>query len=115
MLIFLDLFLVNKRSFNNDDYVAKAVAEEQFIPSQADEMILKDTDPDYRVGDFTGNFWSEAKPSYYHKSISGYHGAKLKRTQELFDFQISKNNMEIFCCLKNNTYNKYRAKIFYVK
>ncbi len=95
LLVVIDLFGVNKRVFNNDDYVSKSVADEVFLPSAADELILKDTDPDYRIADFASNFWSEAKPSYFHKSMGGYHGAKPKRTQELFDFQISKNNQEV--------------------
>lgn len=93
-LVLIDFFGYNKRYLNNDDFVTKAVADEQFSTRPVDDQILQDKDPNYRVADFTTNFWSDAKPSYFHKSVSGYHGAKLKRTQELFDFQISKNNME---------------------
>jgi hypothetical protein len=95
LLILIDLFGVNKRVFNNDDYVSKSAAEEVFVASPADELILKDTSLNYRVADFTTRLWNDAKPSYFHKSIGGYHGAVLKRTQELYDFQISRNNMEV--------------------
>lgn len=93
-LVLVDFYTYNKRYLNNDDFVTSAVANETFVASQADEYIMQDKDPHYRVADFTGNFWSEAKPSYFHKSMGGYHGAKLKRTQELFEFQIAKNNQE---------------------
>jgi hypothetical protein len=94
LLLTADLFFFNKRYLNAADFVSKSVANETFVPSPADEYILQDKALSYRVADFSTNFWSEARPSYYHKSVSGYHGAKLKRTQELFDFQIAKNNME---------------------
>ncbi len=94
-LVLIDFFSYNKRYLNNDDFMSKSIAEEQFVASPTDEMILQDKDLHYRVADFSGNFWSEAKPSYFHKSMGGYHGAKLKRTQELFEFQIAKNNPEI--------------------
>ncbi len=94
LLVLVDFYTYNKRYLNNDDFVTKAVAEETFMASPADEYILQDKDPHYRVADLTGNLWSEAKPSYFHKSMGGYHGAKLKRTQELFEFQIANNNQE---------------------
>jgi hypothetical protein len=95
LLILLDLFTFNKRYLNAEDFMSKSVAEEQMVPSPANEQILLDQSPNYRVADFSSNFWSDARPSFYHKSVSGYHGAKLKRTQELFDFHIAKNNMEV--------------------
>ena len=92
LLVLVDFFTYNKRYLNNDDFVSKAVADEQFIPTPADEAILKDKDPHYRVADFAGNY---ANSSYFHKTIGGYHGAKLKRTQELYDFQNPRSNFEI--------------------
>jgi hypothetical protein len=91
-LVLVDFFTYNKRYLNNDDFLSKSVVEEQFVPSPADEIILKDTDPHYRVADFAGNYANE---SYFHKTIGGYHGAKLKRTQELIDFQNPRSNFEI--------------------
>jgi hypothetical protein len=96
LLTFIDLFSFNKRYFNADDYFAKSSISETFEPTIQNQQILTDKDPHYRVADLTTSFWSDAKPSYFHKSVGGYHGAKLKRIQEVFDFQINKNNMEIF-------------------
>jgi hypothetical protein len=91
-LVLTDFFTYNKRYLNNDDFVAKSVAEEQFVASPVDEAILQDKDIHYRVADFAGNY---AEASYFHKTIGGYHGAKLKRTQELIDFQNPRANFEI--------------------
>lgn len=90
-LVLVDMYTYNKRYLNNDDFVTKSVADEQFAPSPANELILKDTSY-YRVADFANNY---ANSSYFHKTIWGYHGAKLKRVQELNDFQNPRTNLEI--------------------
>ncbi len=92
VLVLIDLFSYNKRYLNNDDFVSKSIAEEQFVKTAADELILRDTDLHYRVADFASNY---ANSSYFHKTIWGYHGAKLKRTQELMDFHNPRANFEI--------------------
>ncbi len=90
-LVLADMFTYNKRYLNNDDFVSKSVANEQFVTSPADELILKDKDIHYRVADFASSY---ANSSYFHKTIWGYHGAKLKRIQELNDFQNPRTNLE---------------------
>ena len=92
ILIVFDLFSVGKRYFNNQDFVSKSQAAAVVIePTAADLEILKDTDPNFRMINLTTSFWSDARDSYFHKSIGGYHGAKLKKIQELYEYQMVKD------------------------
>lgn len=99
VLVIFDLFGVDKRYLNNEDFVSAYVAQGPTTPSPADEQILRDPDPNYRVYDLAsqGGPFNSAAASYFHKSLGGYHAAKMRRYQELFEHQISaeKPNIEI--------------------
>jgi len=88
-----DLFFVDKNYVSAKDFVSGREIEVPFQETPSDAEILKDTSI-YRVFEVSGNF-SSARASYFHKSIGGYHAAKPRRVQQLFDYQISKNNMEV--------------------
>jgi hypothetical protein len=88
-----DLFFVDKRYVAAKDFVSGREVSVPFQETPSDIEILKDT-THYRVFEVNGNF-SSARASYFHKSIGGYHAAKPRRMQQLFDYQISKNNMEV--------------------
>ena len=94
LLMVFDLWVVDKR-YLNDDSFGKGRRENFFQPSEADNIILQDKTLYYRVMD-TNNPFNNALPSFYHKSIGGYHGVKLKRYQELIEYHLSKNNMKVF-------------------
>ncbi len=95
LLVLGDLWQVDKRYLNDSDFEKKKAAA-LFEKTPADEEILKDTDPNYRVYNNTTDFDKDAITAYYHKTIGGYHGAKMRRFQELIEWQLAKNNMECY-------------------
>lgn len=95
LLILVDMWPVDKRFLNNDDFGTKRTRQEGFQPTAADQQILQDPDPDYRVFDVSGDPFNSARASYFHKSIGGYHGAKMQRYQEIISHHIAQNNMNV--------------------
>lgn len=95
LLVLGDLWQVDKRYLNDSDFEKKKAAA-LFEKTPADEEILKDPDPNYRVYNNTTDFDKDAITAYYHKTIGGYHGAKMRRFQELIEWQLAKNNMECY-------------------
>jgi len=102
LFILFDLISVNKKYVNADDFKSARKIEKPFTKSAADKLILQDK-THYRVANFAVDLMNDGSTSYFHNSIGGYHAAKLGRYQELFDFQIAKNNMQVF----NMLHTKY--------
>ncbi|MFT6638682.1 MAG: putative membrane protein YfhO [Flavobacterium sp.] len=88
-----DLFFIAKNYVNKESFVSANEMEVPFQPTNADMQILQDT-THYRVFEVAGNM-SNARTSYFHSSIGGYHAAKPRRVQQLFDYQIAKNNVGV--------------------
>ena len=96
---------VNLNYVNNDSFERARNIEKPFQLNDIDKQILKDKSY-YRVANFAASPLQDGRTSYFHNSIGGYHAAKMGRYQELFDYQIAKNNMEVL--------NMLNAKYFII-
>lgn len=115
VIALLDLWVINMRYLNYSEFETKRKLQQEFQPRPVDQQILADPDIYYRVFDVQ-NF-SVADISYHHKTIGGYHPAKLQRFQDIIDYHLSKNNQAVLNML-NTKYiiiptdnNQYQAQV----
>ncbi len=93
LLVLMDLYSVCHRYVNEDTFVPAVTQRQQFEPRPVDTQILQDTAKHYRVMDY--QHFAEAMPSYFHKTVGGYHAAKLTRYNDLIEHQIAKGNSRV--------------------
>ena len=93
-IVLVDMYAVNKRYLNEERFVSRDdLPETTFEKTAADATILADTTQNYRVMDMQG--FMQPRSSYFHKTIGGYHAAKLTRYNDLIERQIANNNMAV--------------------
>ena len=86
----LDLLIVDNEYLNTEDYISKdEMTSSNFTPSTIDQLILKDKDPNFRVFNMAGDTYAESRTSYFHKSVGGYHPAKLRIYQDVIEKYLS--------------------------
>ena len=101
LLITADLWLIDHRYLNKDDFVSKKEQSNSMAMTSADQFILQDPDIDYRVANLTVSTWQDGTTSYYHKSIGGYHGIKMRRYQDLINTYLSQGLQNIITSLNS--------------
>ncbi len=109
VLVLVDMWSIDRRFLNNNDFVTEREFYKQFRKHPYEEDILKDPTLHYRVLNLATNTFNESRTSYHLKSIGGYHAAKLRRYQDLIDNYISKMNFSVLDML-NTRYIIFKDK-----
>lgn len=95
-LCFVDLWSVDKRYLNDSQFITPKSLNKVAEKTAADEFILSDTDPDYRVLNLSANVFNDNATSYWHKSVGGYSAVKLRRYQEVIEEHITPEIMSLY-------------------
>ena len=101
-MVWIDLFSVGKRYLNKDHFVTPKDFTSQYDLRPVDEIILEDTDLNYRVLDISVNTFNSSIPSYHHKTIGGYSPVKLQRYQDLIERYITSEIYDIYDVVENS-------------
>jgi len=96
LITLVDMWTVNKRYLNDDDFIAERKSEQLFALSPQEQQIVNDSELGFRVHDLSERLDQSTRTLYFYNAIGGYNAAKLGRYQELISLHLSKNNMEVY-------------------
>ncbi|MCU4155910.1 YfhO family protein [Carboxylicivirga sp. A043] len=100
LIVVIDLWGVSKRYLNNDDFITKSKERQELAQSKADQVILKDKDAYFRVFPIYRDPFKDGFTPYWHKSVGGFHGAKLRRYQDVADHYLMNDWQELMRILQ---------------
>ncbi|MEO6189469.1 MAG: YfhO family protein, partial [Saprospiraceae bacterium] len=105
VVMLFDIYTINNRYLSHSDFMTNKASQSIFKPRNVDNQILLDNSLGYRVFDLTIDTYNSSIPSYYHRTIGGYHPAKLRRYQDLIDHCIDSEKTMLGGLLKTYTGN----------
>jgi len=104
VLFLADMWPVNKRYLNKEDFSNKRQAQQPFTPSAADQFIMNDPGHNNRVLNLTVSMFQDASTSYFHPSLGGYHGAKMRRYQDIIETGMMNDLNALFAAVQSQNY-----------
>lgn len=96
LITLVDMWTVDRRYLNEDDFIAERRNAQLFSPSPQEQLILNDSELGFRVHDLSERLDQSTRTLYFYNAVGGYNAAKLGRYQELISLHLSKNNQEVY-------------------